>query len=237
MRSSTRTLMATLVALGAAMPAQAQDPGQYSVTVLGGVAMYPDGTALQSAPTAGLEAHYLASSMLGIGFYVMGARPTTDERFFPLTRMEFKDTVYHYLTSQQVLNVDYGISASLRGSVGRFELMGLGGVGRYWFSLDDERISGPAIPSQEQDLDTFGGMEYMVGGAVGMNFGESGTIRLQVRDMIYTDFDRNRFDLSEPLLAARNMPHPHQELLDSENKSTTHNLRAQIGLTFYPGGR
>lgn len=226
-----------LMGLALASPmASAQQAGEYGVTVLAGQATYAEGSALGSAPMAGLEAHFLPTTMFGVGFYVMGSRPTTDERYFPMTRMEFNDSVYHYLVSQQVLNVDFGVSGSVRAGIGSFEVMGLAGVGRYYFSLDNERISSPRqVPNE--DYDSFGGLEYMLGGSVGYNFGESGAIRVQVRDMVYTDFDRNQFDVSEPLLAARNVPHPNQDLLDSENNSTIHNIRLNVGFTFFPGGR
>lgn len=214
----------------------AQTSGRYGITVLAGQSTFADGSALKSTPVAGLEAQFLPTEMFGIGFYIMGARPTTDERYFPMTRMEFNDSVYHYLVSQQVVNLDVGVSGSARAAFGQVEVMGLAGVGRYYFSLDNERIWSPReIPNE--DYDSFGGLEYLVGGSIGYHFGESGAIRLQVRDVIYTDFDRNRFDVSEPLLGARNVPHPHQELLDSENKDTIHNIRFNVGFTFFPGGR
>lgn len=214
----------------------AQQAGQYAVSVLAGQTTYEDVAAIQSAPMAGIEAQYQPTSMLGVGFYVMGSRPTTDERYFPMSRLEFKDSVYHYLVNQQVVNIDFGVSASLRAGFGAFEVMGLGGAGRYVFALDEERSRSPqSIPNQDDD--TFSGMEYMVGGSVGYNFGESGVIRLQVRDMIYTDYDRNRFDVSEPLLSARNVPHPNPDLLAAESKDTVHSIRLNLGFTFFPGGR
>jgi hypothetical protein len=70
---------------------------------------------------------------------------------------------------------------------------------------------------------------------VGYRFGQTGAIEFRLRDFIYTDFDRENFNVSEPLLAATDIPHPREDI--PEPKSTIHNINIELGFSFTLGGR
>lgn len=225
-----------LGALGLAMtatPAAAQAAaGEYTITVLGGQTLYDESSALKNAPYGGIQAQYNITDNFGVGAYGLGARPTTDGTFYPLVRMEFNDTVFHYLVSQQMVGLDYGVLAFGRLPMGRLDVEVLGGVGRYTFSVDDQRNDRPTVPGTLED--EFSGTQFQIGGGIGFAVAGNKGIRLEVRDFIYTGYDREWFNLSDPLLGATNVPHPRPN--PPEAKSTIHNIRVQLGFSFVPGG-
>jgi hypothetical protein len=236
MRKVALGLLFGALSLAATSPASAQDVGgRYTVAVIGGRAIYDQSSALEDAWTGGLEAEYNLKDWVAVGFYVMAARPTTDGRYFPLVRMEFSDTVLFELVSQQVTQFDFGVNTAVRVPLGRFHIRALAGIGRYVFNLDDQRIDSPTVPGQLKD--SFAGLAFNFGGVAGVRFGETGAVELRVRDFVYTDFDREHFNISEPLLAASDVPHPRPDLLFSEKKSTIHNIHVELGFSFTLGGR
>lgn len=216
--------------LAAAPPSSAQEiAGRYTVTVIGGRTLYAESSALEDAFTGGLEAQYNFTEWLGLGFYFMAARPTTDGSFFPLVRLEFSDTVFNTLVSQQVTQLDYGVSAAVRYPLGRFHVRGVGGIGGYTFNLDDQRIESPSLPE-----DRFSGLAFSAGAVLGYAFSRAGAVELRIRDFIYTDFDREKFNVSEPLLAVTDVPHPNPNPPPPED--TIHNLHFEVGFSFTLGG-
>lgn len=236
MRKVTLGLIVGAGFLALTPPASGQDiGGQYTVTVIGGRTLYDESSALEDAWAGGIEGQYNVNNWLAVGGYFMAARPTTDGRFFPLVRMEFTDTVLFELVSQQVTEFNFGANVALRAPLGRFHVRGLAGIGRYVFNLDDQRIDSPTVPGQLKD--SFGGLAFNFGGVLGLRFGEAGAVEFRVRDLVYTDFDRDHFNASEPLLAATDVPHPRPDLLFSEKKSTIHNIHLELGFSFTLGGR
>lgn len=234
MRHIASGLVVGALLLAVAPPTTGQDiGGRYTVTLIGGRTLYAESSALEDAWSGGFEAQYNVSGWAGFGIYFIAARPTTDGSFFPLVRMEFSDTVLNFLVSQQVTQFDYGVSAALRASLGMLQLRGLGGVGRYVFNLDDQRIDSPTVPGALKD--SFAGLALSFGGIVGLGLGETGAVEVRVRDFVYTDFDREDFNLSEPLLAAPDVPHPRPNPPAPE--STIHNIHIEVGFSFTLGGR
>ncbi len=232
--ASSLVLGALLLVLAPPSSGQETTRGRYTVSVVGARMLYDNSSAIEDAWTGGVEAQYNIREWLGLGVYFNAARPTTNGEFFPLVRLEFSDTVINTLISQQVTQLDFGAIASVRVPLGRFQVRGVAGIGRYVFNLDDQRIDSPAVPGQLKD--SFGDLSYNIGGAVGFVFGAAGAVEFRIRDFIYTDYDRDSFNLSEPLLAATDVPHPRPDLLFSEKKSTIHNLRLELGFSFTFGG-
>lgn len=233
MRHVTTGLVLGALLLTAAPPLQGQDiQGRYTITVLGSRIYYDESSALQDAWSGGVEGEYNLTNWLSLGAYLFGARPTTDGSFFPLVRLQFRDTVLFELVSQQVTQLDYGLSANVRYTTGPLHLRALGGVGGYTFYLDDERIDRPVVPGQLKD--SFSGLEFVIGAGIAYSFGETGSIELRARDFIFTDFDRERFNVSEPLLSAPSIPHPRENIPEPE--STIHNIHLELAFSFILGG-
>jgi hypothetical protein len=224
---------ALLLSVGQPAVAQQEEVGgRYTFTVVAARTMYDESSALQDAWTGGLEAEYNIQNWIALGGYLMAARPSTDGDFFPLVRLEFQDTVFLQTVSQQMTQIDYGAQVSFRAALDRFFFRGIGGVGGYVFNLDDARIATPAVPGTIDDKVT--GLAWNIGAMVGYRFGRTGSVEFRVRDFIYTDFDRDKFAVSEPLLGAPDIPHPAENL--PEKKATIHNIQLQLGFSFTVGG-
>jgi hypothetical protein len=230
----TTAMVLMALALAAVSPARAQDVPlrQYNLLVVGGFTKFDESSGLLNDVYGGVEANYNLTTHLAIGGFMLASRPTTDRTMFPLVRMAFIDTVLHYLVSQQVTLLEFGLQGVARLPVGRFTLLGNAGTGLYLIDLDPQRADKPGIPGEQVKRMT--GRSYLVGGGVSMALGRTGGVRLQVRDFIYTGYDREVLSLSEPLLAAENIPHPRSDV--PEPRSTIHSLRYELSFSFNPRG-
>lgn len=234
MRGSILGLVLVALAFNAA-PIQAQEvsPKNYSMIVVGGQTMYDEATALKDAVFGGVEATYHMSQYFGLGGYLMVSRPTTDATFFPLVRLQFSDTAYYFLPSQQVTQIGLGLTAvASLPLTSRVKLLGTAGVGQYFVRLDLERaLSRPALPHHENK--GWNAREYMVGGGLNITLANHGGVRFMVRDMILMDYERELLGLHERLLSSEGVPHP--DPFKPETRSTVHNLRFEVGMSFIPG--
>ncbi len=229
------SVLGALLLVAVPPPADAQQDyaGRYTISVVGSRIYYDDTSALKDTWSGGVEIDYNVKNWAAVGVYVHGARPTTDGDFFPLVRLQFRDTVVVTTVSQQVTQLDYGLSANFRFPLGPAFLRAVAGVGGYSFFFDDQRIQSPVVPGTLKDSTT--DLEFVLGGAVGYRFGGSGAIELRVRDFIYTGYDRNDFSVSEPLLSAPTIPQPSEG--KPEPKDTIHNIQIQLAFAFNLGGR
>ena len=235
---STLGLLAALMAApGGVTPAVAQDAGprspvgRYSGTVSGGWTQYDGAAGIQDAPFAGFQVMYNLNRMVSFGPYLSAARPTTDETYFPFVRLEFGDTVFSYLLNQQLTTFDMGLAASVGLPVGPVVIEGLGGIGAYTVRLDPQRANRPVVIGTE--VSGFSGMQYTLGGGLKLPVA-GGALRVQARDVVYTDFERDLLSLADPLLSGTAIPHPNPDVPDAE--TTIHNLRYEIGFNFHLGG-
>jgi hypothetical protein len=73
----------------------------------------------------------------------------------------------------------------------------------------------------------------MLGAGIGVPVGGSSTIRLRVDDLIFTDFDRDWFSLSDPLFAEELFPNP--VTTPPAKEWRIHNPRLSVQFTFVPG--
>lgn len=236
MRHAAIGLVLGALLLAVPPPADAQQDvtGRYTISVVGARVYYDNSSALKDSWAGGVEAEYNLKEWFSFGAYVFGGRPTTDGEFFPLVRMPFQDTVVVQTVSQQVTNIDYGLTANFRFPISSAYLRALGGVGGYTFFLDDQRIDVPTSDGRHEDH--FTSWAFVVGASAGYTFGGSGAVELKVRDFIYTDFDREKFNLSEPLLGVGSIPTP-QDVHDlPEPKSTIHNIHIELAFAFTLGG-
>lgn len=221
-------------ALPATAAAQATPQQRYTIMVVGGQTQYDESSALKHTQYGGVEGVYQMTRHVGLGGYLLASRPTTDATFFPLVRLAFSDTVLHFLPSQQVLHLDFGLTAVAMVPLMRgVQFQANGGVGRYVFRLDPERADRPVVPGQE--VRGFEGLQYTAAAGLNISLGPSGGMRLQVRDFIFTGFDRELLSLAEPWLGPETIPHPRPD--PPAAKSTVHNLRFEIALSFVPGTR
>lgn len=222
-----RTLIGTvLLAVLTAAPLAAQaEQGQFEVSTLLGWQKFDEAAALENAPAAGLEALYFVRPTIAVGGYLSIGRPTTRGEYFPLVGLEFEDSTFFYLPDQTVTQIGFGVAGMLRlQPIQRFAPYVTAGAGRTRFFMDPEQNRG----HRDEGVATWmvgGGVQYSSGGGVGL--------RLDVRDEIYSGFDREIFSVVDPLYMDRTMPHPNPNI--PEAKSTVHNIRVSLAFSFVPG--
>jgi opacity protein-like surface antigen len=222
-----RTVFGTvLLALVVAAPLAAQAPqGEFEVNTLLGWQRFDKAAALEDGPAAGIDAVYFATEMIGVGGYLSVGRPTTKGEYFPLVGLEFEDSTFRYLPDQDVTQIGFGLAGVVRFPVvQRLVPYVTAGLGRTRFFMD---------PEQNRGQRSEGFSTWMVGGGIQLTSAGSIGLRLDVRDEVYTGFDREVFSVVDPLYIDRTMPHPNPDI--PEAKSTVHNLRFSLAFSFVPG--
>lgn len=222
-----RSLFGTvLLAVLAAAPVAAQaQQGQFEVSTLLSWQRFDEAAALENGPAAGLEVMYFARPAIAVGGYLAIGRPTTRGEYFPLVGLKFEDSTFFYLPDQTVTQIGFGIAGLLRlASLEPFAPYVTAGAGRTRFFMD---------PEQNRGIRAEGVATWMLGGGVHYSTGGGIGLRLDVRDEIYTSFDREIFSVVDPLFIDRTMPHPNPNI--PEAKSTVHNIRLSLAFSFVPG--
>ncbi|MBI4408223.1 MAG: outer membrane beta-barrel protein [Gemmatimonadetes bacterium] len=215
------------IALAAvAQPAAGQVAGKFQIVPSAGAIEFDDASALKRAAFLGLDASYFATRNLAIGLQLYTSRPVTDGTFFPLTTLDFGDTTYVYAVAQQVTLVGVGAQVQVQFPLGRLNLFVTGGGGAYRFYLD---------PRRTQTVERFSGSSATVGGGVDVAISEYVGVRLEARDLILMDYDRDVFDGTLPY--ERNTRIPDLIPAPAAGKDVIHNIRLALGFSFVPGGR
>ncbi|HKG95980.1 MAG TPA: hypothetical protein VKA84_28970 [Gemmatimonadaceae bacterium] len=240
-------LVLAALTLAAAAAARAQDVGADStpreerggsggrpflVSPSIGIQLSDRASALaRSVPVASLDVNYRLTPVLAIGFSGSAARPKTDGRFFSLVELPAGDTSDFYRVSQRVTQFTYAVQAvaSFTASIlegPRLHPYVLASVGGYTFTMDPQamgrttRYSGPSAAFG-------GGLRFPIGANAGVLF--------DARDVIFFSYERSRLDATDPLLRTDKFdPVP---LGKPAAKSTAHNIRLSLGVTFVPRGR
>ena len=219
--SPSLALVASLVCTSAA-GAQAV-AGQFTVSPRGGALLFDRATGLENAGHIGVDATYSLSRFLGVGLNLSFARPQTRGSDF-VGALFIGDTTFLVKVTQPVTLVNAGLSATLQTTAGRFNPYLTGGAGMYTLYLD---------PEVEQNASRFQRLSILVGGGVDFRVAERVGILLDVRDLIFTNFDRDRLN---PLTAAgRNTRFLEDFPTPPAKKPTAHNAMISIGFSFIPG--
>ena len=215
----------------------------FEVSALTGYQWYDESSALRNAPTLGFRVTSpRLYGPLTIGFLGSYARPTTRGDYFPWNRQIYfsdqarrNDTTLVFEVSQRVGIAHVGVEAGTRfGGAPRTPGRMLDyrtvtfdasvGIGAYGIWLD---------PEQARRNTRRSGGSYMLGAGFGVPVGGTSTIRLRVDDLIFTDFDRDWFNLHDPLFAEELFPNPVTPPPAKEYR--IHNPRLSVMFTFVPG--
>ncbi len=152
------------------------------------------------------------------------ARPETDPSFYPLVSLDFGETTEIHQPAQRVTSYVIGVQGQLSKAFRQLEPHVVGGIGYYAFTLD---------PEQNRSDESKSGLSFNLGvGAMYTISGGAGII-VELRDVVLTDYDRDWFNLSDPLLSEPRFPEPGGE--PPAKESTIHNLRFSLGFTYVPG--
>ena len=224
-----------LAGLAVAVPSTVHsqsEQGAWSVEVSAGTQMYAVSSSLLSSPMLALEALYQVTPRIAVGPAIQFHRADTDGSFY-VAAVDFgADSTRIYEVGQSLSALHYGFNAHVSvmpgGSLDPYVVLGAGGATLY---LDT------------QANDNFRRVTHqMVQGGAGVRYvvNESAGIQLDVRDVIYMNFDRDVLNPVQERL--RNCKtdgacrFPEAERTDIPDKQDMiHNIRLSIGLTYVPG--
>ncbi|MFN2398430.1 MAG: outer membrane beta-barrel protein [Gemmatimonadaceae bacterium] len=219
--------------------AQALQSGRFTVTPIIGTIRWDDASALANkeanssgaftetkiTPTVGMQADYHIRPQIGVGFYFEAARPTTRGDYFPSVLFNFGASLPAELrvVSQRVTVMMYGVQGTLGFGLGRLNPYVSGGGGAVTVNTD---------PQQSDGNNSYTTGQFQLGGGLGFQLGANTALRIDVRDFVFTSWDRNQLN---PVRAAfQNTLFPSANGNPPEEKSTVHNLRIGIGFSFVP---
>ena len=234
-----RILLLLCAALLVAMPAGAQDTllvddgpvstgrSPFQITPSLGVILQDEASALRrTTGVLGIDFMYRLNEMFGLGFTGSVARPRTDGDFFPLVRLPAGDTSLYFRVSQPVVEYAYGLQGQAKMPMGRWSPYATAAIGRYLFTMD---------PQANDGVKRYGGPMFSFGGGIHVPFGNRAGMSVDLRDVIFSSFERDEFDATDPLMRdTRFDPIPGGK---PEAKSTVHNIRLTFGVSFIPASR
>lgn len=215
-------VLGVTLATTAALPAAAQ-AGRFTVGPRLGYIKYQSKSGIEGAGMLGLDGVFHITRNFGVGFMMDVARPQTDGEFFP-SELSFGDTTFVFAVSQPLTIAQYGVQlfATTGGSFAPFLS---GSVGGYRVSLD------PQVAGGNED---FANLGFSVGGGLDIRIGETTGIRLEARDFVFTNFERERlYPVREAERPAR---FPDVLPVPEPFEGSVHNLHFALGFTFTPGG-
>lgn len=246
MRSHRRALRPVLAAALLLLPAgvAAQEVGGWRAVPVFGAYTYDNATPFETSAFVGGELHHPIGRFLSVGGMVTFARPRVDGSYFPPALFQVSaDTLILFDVGQQVSQVSYAALLSAGTWLGRAQIYAQAGVGGYTFFIDSQsgdqlRRAGGETSVTNLLVPVGAGVTYMLGDRAG--------IRLDVKDEIFTSFDRDAFNVvAADFRNVCGVEHqqnvsicfPERNPSPPEAKSTNHNFRFSVGFEFLPGGR
>lgn len=210
--------------------ADAQVARQFEITPKVGWLIFDNASALDDAALLGIDVTYLLGERgLGVGFYLDVSRPETLGEYFTPIRL------------------DFGPESELRFVGVRTTLLHAGGQGVYRFPLAGRvtPLVGAGLglyrvyadPQQQEGFDAFTGFTFNVGGGVDIRVSERAGFRLEVRDFVYTDWEREKLNVVDPALRDDRFPEQHGNPPSPECSTqacTMHNIQLNLSFVFVP---
>lgn len=205
------------------MMASGQD-ATWTVDLHVGGVVPQEASSLESGAFVGLDALFHVTDRLKIGPTAEYVRTETDGAFFP-------QQVAFGADSSRVFETGQRISVLQFGGIARFELMPderfnpyvMGGAGGYTLYLETQSNDGFSRVTDVQ---------FQFGGGVHWAVSDAAGVQIDVRDVVYTNFDRSALDPINPGPGVMRLD-PDPSLPDAEE--TVHNIRFSIGLSYVPG--
>lgn len=219
-------VLALLTSVSGTAAAQA-DAGEWTIAPRAGWVTYQRETSLQNTQFLGGDISYNLNRMFALGANLSVARPQTRGEDF-LTSLTFGiptdgDTTYFFAVTQPVTVFDVGINATARFPMARFTPYLTGGIGSY--SL----YSNPQVARESRRTSAMSGN---FGGGVAVQISSNAGIHLDVRDQIFTKYDRERLRASEGRFSDNRFPE--EFVIPPAPKETLHNMQFSIGFSFTP---
>lgn len=217
--------LVTALGLCVAAGADAQvSQGRLQITPNGGLLLADNAAALNDPAIVGIEAVYYPTQYVAFGINANFARAESDGSFFPAMQWDVgPDTTRLFHVGQDLSILTYSALLKAGFPVGRLTPYAAGGVGGWTFLLDPQSNDRPTRMSD---------VLFELGGGLHFGVGETVGIRLDVRDLIFTGYERD--DLYP--VHERFQSDVFLEPLPPEAKSTVHNIRLSVGFSYLVGG-
>ncbi|MDQ6635077.1 MAG: outer membrane beta-barrel protein [Gemmatimonadota bacterium] len=209
------------VALVAAAASAQDAPGRFAVMPRGGYLRFDRATSIEPNAALGLDAMYALTRNFSIGTGLTFSRPQTRGEDF-IAQISFGDTTFLLKVTQPITIVDANVGAMLR-LPGRLTPYLLGAIGQYVMYLDPQVNSGSKKFTHTSGT-LGGGFLYHVTDVTGL--------QLDLRDLIFTKYDRERLRPTQARFANTRFPEDVPTLPAS--KATVHNLMVSLGFSFTP---
>jgi len=230
-----RNWLVGLATLAASTPALAQsqaETGDWTLTLRGGPVLYAEASAIERGTGVAVDALYHITPRLSIGPVADFIHSKTDGRYFIGVLNFGPDSTHIYEVGQTINVLQYGVAAMLdlmpETNIAPYLAAGAGGYTIYLQPTSND------MPKR-----THGAM-LQAGGGVRFALSDATAIQLDVRDLIYLDFDREELNPVRPAHRNRQpdgtIRFPGAEYPDlPEATSTVHNFRVSIGFRYIPG--
>ena len=197
---------------------------QFQVTPRGGFVRYDAASAIKNAGMVGVDAMYNLTPMFAVGAGVSVARTLTNGDDF-VSQFRFGDTTFLFAVQQPISILDASVNATARFPLDRFSPFVTAGIGAYKIYMDPQQN---AAPKQ------FSRMSMVLGGGVNVGLGRRSGLTVDLRDLIYTNYNRNRLNPTNSAALVNNrfvedVPPP------PAAKKTLHNIVFSVGFSFTPG--
>lgn len=219
-----KTIVAlTILAVGATRGLDAQIVArQFQIGPRAGTIGYDDASGIERGGLLGVDATYFLTPNFGIGFLLDLSRPETDGSFFP-AELTIQDTTFVYQVTQPLTIINGQVEGVFALNAGRLSPFVTAGIGSYRIYLDPQVAGGPR---------SFTNVSYSIGGGVNLRVGESSGFRVEVRDQVFSKFDRDRLNPVNP----RFSPSRYPDLVSPPvaAKSTIHNIALLLAFSFVP---
>jgi hypothetical protein len=210
--------------LGAALLAGPLAAQEFEIGPRLGYVKFKEVTGIENAAMMGVDTRYKLGSHLAVGFRLDVARPGTDGQYFS-AEMTFSDTTLVMQVRQPLTIIQYMATGEFE-TGGSFSLFANGGAGGYSIKMDPEATTGVNSVTE---------WAFAVGGGIRLRTGGGTSVRLEVQDLIYTNFNRNNLNPVEPRFAP--VRFPDVVPLQPNYQGSAHNIYGAISFIFTPGGR
>lgn len=213
-----------------ARAAEAQVARQFEVTPRVGWMIFDNASALDDAPMLGIDATYFfGASGLGLGFYADIARPDTKGDYFTPIRLDFGPESELRFVGVRTTLVHTGLQAMYRFPVqGRVSPVVAAGLGLHRVYAD---------PQQQQSFDAFTEFSFNFGGGLDLRVSERAGFRLEVRDFVYPNWEREKLNVLDPSVQDDRFPEQHGTPPSPEcstQSCSMHNIRLSLLFVFMP---
>lgn len=215
-----------LLSVSTAVHAQ-PDAREWTISPRAGWVNYQREASLENTQFFGIDLSYNFTRMLALGTNLSVARPQTRGEDF-VTALTFGiptdgDTTYYFAVTQPVTVLDLGLNATVRLPMDRFSPYVTGGIGTY--SL----FTNPQVDRQARRTSA---LSASIGGGLNFQLARGASIQFDVRDQIFTKYDRDRLNPSESRFTDNRFPE--EFVVPPAPKETLHNLQFSVGFSFTP---